>query len=64
MTAQDVRIKRMSRADFRKVCSKSVFLSQRVFYNSVASYKGETKSVKSRAVYLNRIKWIVRNSTK
>ena len=36
----------------------------RAFYNSAASYKRETKSVKCDGAYLDKTKWIVRNSTK
>ena len=31
------------------------FFRKRVFYNSAPSYKRETKSMKCRGVYLNRI---------
>ena len=37
---------------------------KRVFYNNAPSYKRETKSVKCRGVYFNKIKWTVRNSRK
>ena len=40
------------------------FFRKRVFYNSVPSYKFETKSVKCHGVYLNRTKWIRRNNIK
>ena len=41
------------------VVRKVSFFRKRVFYNSAASSKRETKSVKCHGVYLNRTKWIV-----
>ena len=57
-------LRHSSNIDEYYLVRKVSFFRKRVFYNNTPSYKHETKSVKCRCVYLNRTKWIVRNSTK